>query len=154
MKNLIIRQARAGDETEVLKLVKEALEPYGLELNPMEEDLDITDIPKYYMENHGDFEVIEFKGNIIGSYGIYKLDSETCELRKMYLNKNFQGMGLGNIMIENSLKIARTLGYSKIILQTNSLLYKATKLYKKYGFEEIQEEVCERCDLAMVREIA
>lgn len=154
MKNLIIRKARAGDETEVLKLVKEALEPYGLELNPMEEDLDITDIPKYYMENNGDFEVIEFKGNIIGSYGIYKLDSETCELRKMYLNKNFQGMGLGNIMIENSLKIARTLGYSKIILQTNSLLYKATKLYKKYGFEEIQEEVCERCDLAMVREIA
>ena len=154
MKNLIIRKARAGDETEVLKLVKEALEPYGLELNPMEEDLDITDIPKYYMENNGDFEVIEFKGNIIGSYGIYKLDSETCELRKMYLNKNFQGMGLGNIMIENSLKIARTLGYSKIILQTNSLLYKATKLYKKYGFEEIQEEVCERCDLAKVREIA
>ena len=154
MKNLIIRKARAGDETEVLKLVKEALEPYGLELNPMEEDLDITDIPKYYMENDGDFEVIEFKGNIIGSYGIYKLDSETCELRKMYLNKNFQGMGLGNIMIENSFKIAKALGYSRIILQTNSLLYKATKLYKKYGFEEIQEEVCERCDLAMFRDIA
>ena len=94
MKNLIIRKARAGDESGVLKLVKEVLESYGLDLNPTGEDLDITDIPKYYMENHGDFEVIEFKGNIIASYGIYKIDSETCELRKMYLKQNFQGMGL------------------------------------------------------------
>ena len=39
-------------------------------------------------------------------------------------------------------------------LQTNSLLYKAIKLYEKYGFEELEEEVCERCDLAMFRDIA
>ncbi len=154
MKNLIIRKARAGDESGVLKLVKEVLESYGLDLNPTGEDLDITDIPKYYMENHGDFEVIEFKGNIIASYGIYKIDSETCELRKMYLKQNFQGMGLGNIMIENALKIAKSLGYKRMTLQTNSLLYKAIKLYEKYGFEELEEEVCERCDLAMFRDIA
>ena len=93
-------------------------------------------------------------GNIIGSYGIYRIDTETCELRKMYLKQNFQGMGLGNIMIENSIKIAKSLGYKRITLQTNSLLYKATKLYKKYGFEELKEDVCERCDLAMFRNIA
>lgn len=154
MKNLIIRKARAGDELGVLNLIKEALEPYGLELNPSGEDLDVTNIPKYYMENHGDFEVIEYMGNIIGSYGIYRIDTETCELRKMYLKQNFQGMGLGNIMIENSIKIAKSLGYKRITLQTNSLLYKATKLYKKYGFEELKEDVCERCDLAMFRNIA
>lgn len=154
MKNLTIRKARAGDELQVLNLVKEVLSSYGLELNPTGEDLDITDIHKYYMNNYGDFEVIEFKRSIIGSYGIYKIDSETCELRKMYLNQNFQGMGLGNIMIENSFKIAKSLGYKRMILQTNSVLYKAIKLYKKYGFEELKEEVCERCDLAMVRDIA
>ncbi len=154
MKKLIIRKARSGDELGILNLVKEALEPYGLELNPSAEDLDVTDIPKYYTENNGDFEVIEFNGNIIGSYGIYKIDSETCELRKMYLKQEFQGMGLGNIMIENSFRIAKSLGYKRMILQTNSLLYKATKLYKKYGFEELKEEVCERCDLAMFRDIA
>ena len=128
MKNLIIRKARAGDELGVLNLVKEALEPNGLELNRAAEDLDVTNIPKYYMENHGDFEVIEYMGNIIGSYGIYRIDTETCELRKMYLKQNFQGMGLGNIMIENSIKIAKSLGYKRITLQTKSLLYKATKL--------------------------
>ena len=154
MKDLIVRKAVVGDEEKVLKLVQEVLNLYGLNLNPDDEDLDITDIPKYYTENNGDFEVIEFKGEIIGSYGIYRIDEETCELRKMYLKKEFQGLGLGNIMLENSLKLAISLNYKKITLQTNSVLYKAVKLYKKYGFEEFEEEVCERCDLAMVREIA
>ncbi|WP_066895399.1 GNAT family N-acetyltransferase [Clostridium nigeriense] len=154
MKNLIIRKARAGDEEKVLSLVQEVLNSYGLKLNPYDEDLDITNIPKYYTENNGDFEVIEFKGDIIGSYGIYKIDEETCELRKMYLKGNFQGLGLGNIMIENSFKIAKALKYKRITLQTNSVLYKAIKLYKKYGFEEFSEEVCTRCDLAMIKEIA
>ena len=154
MKNLIIRKARAGDEEKVLSLVQEVLNSYGLKLNPYDEDLDITNIPKYYTENNGDFEVIEFKGDIIGSYGIYKIDEETCELRKMYLKGNFQGLGLGNIMIENSFKIAKALKYKRITLQTNSVLYKAIKLYKKYGFEEFSEDVCTRCDLAMIKEIA
>ena len=154
MRKLIVRKAKAGDEGQVLSLVKEVLSEYGLEINPEEEDLDITDIQKYYMDNEGDFEVIEFAGNIIGSYGVFKVDENTCELRKMYLHKDFQGLGLGNIMIENSIKIAIALGYKKITLQTNSLLYKAISLYEKYGFEEFKEEVFEKCDLAMVRKIA
>lgn len=154
MKNIIIRKAKPGDEEKVLELVKEVLSDYGLELNPEVEDLDITDIKKYYMDNNGDFEVIEFKGNIIGSYGVYRIDEDTCELRKMYLNKKFQSLGLGNIMMENSLKLAKALGYKRVTLQTNSVLYKALKLYEKYGFEELRETVCERCDLAMVRDIA
>lgn len=154
MKNIIIRKARYGDEEKVLDLIKGVLNIYGLDLNPKEEDLDVTDIPKYYIQNNGDFEVIEFNGKIIGTYGIYHIDDETCELRKMYLNQDFQGIGLGNIMIENSFKMAKSLCYKKITLQTNSVLYKAIKLYKKYGFEYFDEEVCSRCDIAMVKEIA
>ncbi|MCR1951345.1 GNAT family N-acetyltransferase [Clostridium sp. DSM 100503] len=154
MENILVRKARNGDEVEILNLVGEVLNLYGLDLNSEVEDLDITDISKYYIQNNGDFEVIEFNGEIIGTYGIYKINDETCELRKMYLKQDFQGMGLGNVMIENSFKIAKSLNYKRITLQTNSVLYKAIKLYKKYGFEEFNEEVCDRCDVAMVKEIA
>ena len=154
MKNITIRKARSGEEPKVLELVKEVLNSYGLELNQECEDLDITDISKYYFNNNGDFEIIEFQGKIIGTYGIYKIDENTCELRKMYLNKNFQGMGLGNIMIENSFKLAKILEYKRITLQTNSALYKAVKLYKKYGFEDFNEDVCSRCDIAMMKDIS
>lgn len=154
MRDIIFRKAKCSDKRKILSLVKEVLGEYGLELNPEVEDLDITNINKFYYENNGAFEVIEFKGKIIGTYGVYKLDEETCELRKMYLKKEFQGLGLGNIMLENSLKLAMNLNYKRITLQTNSVLYKAVKLYKKYGFEEFEEQVCKRCDLAMARKIA
>ena len=153
MDNILIRKARDGDEVEILNLVEEVLNLYGLDLNPEVEDLDITDISKYYIQNNGDFEVIEFNGDIIGTYGIYKINDETCELRKMYLKQDFQGMGLGNIMIENSFKIAKSLDYKRITLQTNSVLYKAIKIYKKYVFEDFNEDVFERCDIAMVKKI-
>lgn len=153
MKDIIIRKAIVGDEPKILNLVKEVLSFYGLDLNPECEDLDVTDIYKYYFNNNGAFEVIEFKGNIIGTYGIYKINDDTCELRKMYLNPNFQGMGFGNIMMENSFKLAKALNYKKIILQTNSVLYKAVKLYIKYGFKDFDDDVCSRCDIAMIKDI-
>ena len=47
----------------------------------------------------------------------------------------------------------KDLVFKKMTLQTNSVLYKAINLYKKYGLEEVEKKLSERCDLAMVRNI-
>ena len=52
----------------------------------------------------------------------------------MYLLNNYQGQGLGKLMMEDAFKKARELGYLKIVLETNKLLDKAITLYGKYGF--------------------
>lgn len=153
MKDLVFRKVRKGEESEILDLVQNTLLIYGLKSNPRGVDLDITDINKYYYRNGGAFEIMVYKNKIIGSYGVYKISEEICELRKMYLDFKYQGMGFGNIMIENSFKLAKNLGFKKMTLQTSSVLYKAINLYKKYGFEEIDKELSERCDLAMARNI-
>lgn len=150
---VVFRKARNGDEAQVLELISNVLISYGLKLNVEVEDLDVTDITKYYHNNYGDFEVVLYNNKIIGSYGIYRINDTTCELRKMYLKEEFQGNGLGNKMLENSLLIAKDLGYKKITLQTNSLLKKALKLYEKFGFLKCVEDVCGRCDLAMSRNV-
>lgn len=151
--DIIVRKAIKGDENQVLTLIDTVLASYGLKLNTEIEDLDVTDLEKYYLDSGGDFEVIIHDNRIIGSYGIYKIDKDTCELRKMYLYEEYQGLGLGNKMLENSLAMAKSLGYKKVTLQTNSVLNKALKLYEKFGFEISVEEVCERCDLAMSKNI-
>lgn len=150
---LIFRKAIKGDEGQVLQLINTVLESYGLKLNIKVEDLDVTDLEKYYLNNNGDFEVVINNGLIIGSYGIYKINKDTCELRKMYLYEEYQGVGLGNEMLRNSLAMAKKLGYKKITLQTNSVLDKALKLYEKFGFENYVEDVCDRCDLAMFKSL-
>ncbi|MGL5353179.1 MAG: GNAT family N-acetyltransferase, partial [Clostridium sp.] len=112
--DVVFRKAKKGDEAEILDLIDKVLLSYGLKLNIEIEDLDVTDITKYYHNNNGDFEVVLYNNVIIGSYGIYKINETTCELRKMYLKEEFQGSGLGNRMLENSLLIAKELGYKTI----------------------------------------
>lgn len=147
------RLAKNGDEKEILKLIDTVLSEYGLSLEPFGADFDVTAIDKFYFNNDGWFQVIEYNNKIVGSVGIYKIDNSTCELRKMYIYKEFQGKGLGKTLLKNALEAAKNLNYTTITLQTNSLLTKALPLYRSSGFKENNDEVCSRCDISMKKEI-
>jgi len=149
-----IRKARHGEEEQILALVKEVLSAYDLSIDPEVTDKDISNLEVYYFNNQGWFAVIEDNSVIIGSYGIFKINESTCELRKMYLLSRHQGHGLGQKMMEDAFAQARQLGYKEMILETNTLLTKAIALYKKYGFRKIQHDhMSDRCDLAMSRKL-
>jgi putative acetyltransferase len=152
--NIKLRKAGIGDEKIILQLVEDVLSGFGLKTNPEATDRDISDLNKYYFDNNGWFSVLEDDGEIIGSYGIYKIDKIKCELRKMYLLHEYQGKGLGKLMMETAFNKARELGYIEMILETNKLLTKARGLYQKYGFKEVKSQhFSDRCDLAMIRKL-
>ena len=88
---LNLRKANKEDESRIMDLVKSVLSDYGLKTNPQETDKDLSDLEEYYFKRSGWFAVIEKDNEIIGSYGIYKIDRKTCELRKMYLLHDYQG---------------------------------------------------------------
>ena len=143
------RLAKNGDEKEVLKVIGEALSKYGLSLEPNGEDFDVSDIEKYYLNNSGWFEVVLDDNKIVGSVGVYHIDENECELRKMYLLEGYQGKGIGKKLMDDALNMGRELGYKVMTLQTNSLLHKAIPLYEKSGFKYNSSEVCSRCDISM-----
>ena len=77
-------------------MVYGVLKEYGLKPDPACTDDDIKDIESSYFSRGGTFFVLEAKnGSIIGAYGLYPIDEQTCELRKMYLHKAYRGKGLG-----------------------------------------------------------
>jgi len=148
------RKPEKGEESLILELVRTVLSDYGLKTDPEGTDRDISDIDQYYFSRGGWFSVIETGGKIIGSYGIYRIDDSICELRKMYLMKAYQGRGLGKRMMDEALKKAKDMGFSEMILESNSILKNALALYRKYGFEEYKpEHLSDRCDLTMKRKI-
>ena len=147
------RLAKNGDEKEVLKVIGEALSKYGLSLEPNGEDLDVSDIEKYYLNNSGWFEVVLDDNKIVGSVGVYHIDENECELRKMYLLEGYQGKGIGKKLMDDALNMGRELGYKVMTLQTNSLLHKAIPLYEKSGFKYNSSEVCSRCDISMEKRL-
>ena len=143
------RLAKKGEEDKILKVIGEVLSKYGLNLEPTGADLDVSDIEKYYFNNHGWFQIVLDDNKIIGSVGVYHINKDECELRKMYLLEDYQGRGIGKKLMEDALQRGRELGYKVMTLQTNSLLNKAIPFYEKTGFQYNSKEVCSRCDISM-----
>lgn len=149
-----LRKANKGEESKILNLVKAVLSDYGLRINPQETDKDLSDLENFYFNKNGWFAVIEKDEEIIGSYGIFRMNEKTCELRKMYLLQDYQGQGFGKLMMNSALSKAKKLGYSEIVLESNRLLDKALVLYKKYGFVSYKpSHLSDRCDIAMRKEL-
>jgi putative acetyltransferase len=93
----------------------------------------------------------EADGAIIASYGLYPIDEQTCELRKMYLHSSYRGKGLGKLLLEDALAKAGQIGFKRMTLETASVLKEAISLYKSYGFVEYEpEHLSSRCDQAFV----
>ena len=145
-----LRNYRQGEEQEIFEVVSKVLSEYGLKTNPAKTDKDISDIQENYIKSGGIFKVIENEAKIVGSYGLYPLSPTSYELRKMYLLKEFQGKGFGKLMMDDMIETARQMGFKEIVLETNSILAKAIKLYEKYGFESYEPaHLSDRCDCAM-----
>jgi putative acetyltransferase len=150
-----LRPADNKDCDNIAGLVYSILKEYDLKPDPACTDADIKDIESSYFDRGGTFFVLEAEdGSIIGAYGLYPIDEQTCELRKMYLHKAHRGKGLGKLLLEDALSRARQLGFERMILETASVLKEAIALYKSYGFVEYNpQHMSSRCDQAYVLEL-
>jgi len=150
-----LRPANNKDCVKVTELVYGVLREYGLKPDPGATDVDLKDIEQSYFERGGAFYVLEEEdGSIIASYGLYLIDEQACELRKMYLLNAHRGKGFGKLLLEDALAKARQIGFKKMTLETASVLKEAISLYKSYGFEEFEpEHMSSRCDQAFVLEL-
>jgi len=147
---IVIRDFRPGDGADVFGLVERVLAGYGLSMDPDSTDRDLDDIQSEYVDSGGAFRIVEVDGRLVGSYGLCPVSESVCELRKMYLAPAFQGRGLGRRMMDDVLAWVRESAFTQIVLETNSVLQRARKLYAGYGFEPYQpEHLSDRCDMAM-----
>jgi putative acetyltransferase len=148
------RPASNKDCERVQNLVFGVLREYGLEPDPAGTDDDLNDIEKNYLQTGGVFEVLEdAKGNLLGTVGLYPVNEETVELRKMYFDKRLRGKGFGKKTLQRMIEAARRRGFRRIYLETNSALKEAIYLYEKFGFKPTDEKHAARCDQAFILDI-
>lgn len=149
MTEISIRSASNDDCGNVQKLVFSILQEYGLTPDLAETDKDIADIEAHYIERGGLFELLETAdGELLGTVGLYPMDAETVELRKMYLSPKLRGKGIGKQTLERMIERSRELGFKKIYLETASVLKEAVGLYEKFGFTPSCDNYTPRCDRA------
>jgi putative acetyltransferase len=111
---------------------------------------DLNDIESEYLKRGGLFEVLEDKdGKLVGTVGLFPLDTETVELRKMYFDESLRGRGFGKKTLERMIEKSRESGFKRIYLETATVLKAAAALYEKYGFQPTTDGIhSQRCDAA------
>ncbi len=75
---------------------------------------------------------------LIGTVALKKLDEANCELKAMYLLKDYHGKKLGHKLATSAIDFARNKGFKKIYLDSMKLYDRALRLYKSLGFTETE----------------
>lgn len=74
-------------------------------------------------------------------------DGRRIHLHHLGILPDYQGKGLANLLIEESLKFVKTIGY-QVKLEVHSANIKAINLYKKFGFSRLGDY-----DVYIIRDI-
>jgi|TARA_B110000967_G_scaffold209300_1_gene264826 putative acetyltransferase len=148
-KDFIIREIEAKDNEELANLVRSVILEMGApKVGTAYEDKATDQMFETYQKDKAKYFVVELQNKVIGGAGIARLDDfqgNTCELQKMYFLPVARGKGLGAQLITVCLDKAKEFGFENCYLETLPYMEAAVKLYKKYGFLNLDKPMGNTC---------
>jgi DNA-binding MarR family transcriptional regulator/ribosomal protein S18 acetylase RimI-like enzyme len=104
----------------------------------------VADIVAGYLRNHQpDWErcwIAELDGQRAGSVFVVRKSPTVAQLRMLILTPQARGQGLGALLTDECIAFARSKGYKKMVLWTNSCLDSARDLYARRSFRLVKSE--------------
>ena len=102
-------------------------------------DKELAGLPGDYGPPEGRLLLATQDGGAVGCVALHKLESEICEMKRLYVRPQFRGKGLGKILAEKVIAEARQAGYKHLRLDTvESEMRAAVAMYRRLGFREIK----------------
>lgn len=101
-------------------------------------DREILDDPRWsVIEPGGQIFMAIVSGLAAGTVALIPAGDGVLELTKMAVSPEFQGMGIGNRLMERSIEYAWENGTKRVFLESHRSLGPAISLYRKFGFVEV-----------------
>jgi GNAT superfamily N-acetyltransferase len=88
-------------------------------------------------EGRGAFFVAYQGGRPVGCGAIRRLDPDTVEVKRMYVDPTLRSLGIGRKVLDALEIEARALGAKRVILETGTRQHAAIALYSRAGFSRI-----------------
>ena len=134
----LLRVYNQMDSTNLLEFFKKCLPESGRTFEPEGAHASLLNVEKSY--EYFICLIEKESGQIIGTSAFKRIDERKCELKCVYLYKKYHSLGLGTIMCQNLINMAKDKEYKEMYLDTISETSgRAIKLYKRLGFEMIEK---------------
>jgi ribosomal protein S18 acetylase RimI-like enzyme len=136
---ITIVQAETPEHIEETRRIFREYESWlGLSLCFQNFEEELRDLPGKYAPTEGRLFLAIDGDSVAGSIAMRKLEDGVCEMKRLFVRENYQGCGVGRMLIERLISEARVAGYRKMRLDTfPPKMAKAVRLYESYGFREI-----------------
>jgi putative acetyltransferase len=139
VKGFEFEQAESAQQiAAVRELFLEYAQSLGFSLCFQSFDQELAELPGDYAPPAGRLQLATFEGQPAGCVALHKLDSDVCEMKRLYVRPHFRGKGLGKALAERIINEARQIGYKKLRLDTvEPVMRAAVVMYRTLGFREI-----------------
>lgn len=100
---------------------------------------ELANLPGRYVPPEGELLVAwDDCGRPVGCIGMRPLDySNRCEMKRLYVVPEARSWGLGKTLTEAIITVARSRGYSELVLDTLPTMETAANLYRRLGFRRV-----------------
>jgi ribosomal protein S18 acetylase RimI-like enzyme len=120
------------------ELFLEYAESLGFSLCFQNFDKELARLPGDYTPPEGRLLLAEYEGRLAGCVALHKLEPGICEMKRLYLRRQFRGQGLGRALADRVIAEARQIGYRRMRLDTvKPVMEDAVAMYRKLGFKEV-----------------
>jgi ribosomal protein S18 acetylase RimI-like enzyme len=130
----------AGDDARVEQartLLLEYVESLGVDLSFQNLDQELAEFPCAYLPPAGALLIAICDERLAGSIAMRRLDDRTCEMKRLYVRREFRGLGVGRALAVAIVDAARSRDYRHMRLDTLPGMDDAQRLYRELGFREI-----------------
>ena len=78
--------------------------------------------------------ILYINENPVGSIGLKKIDDDTCEIVRVFVDDNYRGNGYAKLLFEKIENLAKEMGFKKAEMIAWCKAESALSLYKKLNF--------------------
>ena len=136
-----LRRYTPADQKALEHLHVHAIQQAGAYLGRGPWDDDVYAIEEMYLNNQGEFLIGEWNGTFVAMGALRRTSPERAEIKRMRVHPDYQGRGIGQIILSELEASARTLGYKTLHLDTSVVQLAAQRLYEKNGYHEVGRDI-------------
>lgn len=124
---------REWDEAQ--RLVREYAASLNVDLSFQNFDRELQHFTTEYAPPTGTFLLAEDSGQYVACIAVREFSAGVGEIKRLYVTPAARGRGLGRLLVERIIVVAREIGYGSLLLDTLPFMKEAQSLYLALGFK-------------------